>query len=597
VEILEAPPTKSGICLTKIYINWDLIFPPNPKVTITWIPFQAFLNLIVILSHFHNIFNREELRKLYPPPAQPQLQPSDESVFASLLGEGPLDFRVYPQMGMSKYEIASLARLSSKLKSDLNQEVVSTTEDSMVQTHEDTLASNDRKGSMEQDNVVDNVVPSSSATLSEEVYQQPKPSVTESGDELEPPTEFSSDSPPNIHQEDKISSPQLGNLDKPESISEVEIDTIQTDAEPISTISTSISVDEENPTDSVLSSGTTTPTGDDTYQTENLSGELLTEKLDEIANEEQVAKEDEIFERIIDLVENQSQSGLLFASADVEEPSNVSDEDNVDVGRRDPEAAEVGTLPVQLEDAESILVDLETLVPDVAIDDDGAISMVEVDSSDSISEIASQGQESGEKLLLLATPVSLLKEAVVSNASRVPSGRRGRRYSLKQGDDKFKAWRRLCLHKWDDIANSRLGNAFLHAVKRENEKNYARLIREPMDLKIMKQRVREGAIHSTEEFHRDLMLMIANSCMYYPPGTDQHTMAHEMKADIDQQMIQFRSVESAAAARMAHVSGGTSNSSKSLSPAQNHEVTALNSTLIPPILNLNSKGEDDAASG
>ncbi|KNE55117.1 hypothetical protein AMAG_01048 [Allomyces macrogynus ATCC 38327] len=150
-------------------------------------------------------------------------------------------------------------------------------------------------------------------------------------------------------------------------------------------------------------------------------------------------------------------------------------------------------------------------------------------------------------------------------APAAPPARRGRRASLKQGDDKYKAWRRLCLHKWDDIASLRLGNTFQsHGGRRDTDlgETYRTVIKQPMDLKTIRQRVRDGSVHATDEFHRDLLLMLANTCMYFPPGSDWHAMALEMKGEVEVQMGQFRSVEAAAAARVA---GGAHGGSPALS--------------------------------
>ncbi|KAJ3371684.1 hypothetical protein GGF31_002663 [Allomyces arbusculus] len=155
-----------------------------------------------------------------------------------------------------------------------------------------------------------------------------------------------------------------------------------------------------------------------------------------------------------------------------------------------------------------------------------------------------------------------------TSAAQVPTAalatapaRRGRRASLRQGDDKYKAWRRLCLHKWDDIASLRLGNTFQsHGGRRDTDlgETYRAVIKQPMDLKTIRQRVRDGSVHATDEFHRDLLLMLANTCMYYPPGSDWHAMALEMKGEVEVQMAQFRSVEAAAAARVTGVAHGGS---------------------------------------
>lgn len=50
--------------------------------------------------------------------------------------------------------------------------------------------------------------------------------------------------------------------------------------------------------------------------------------------------------------------------------------------------------------------------------------------------------------------------------------------------------------------------------------SYHALIRNPLDLKTIGKRVREGKITSTVEFRRDVLLMLANAIMFNKPDTD-----------------------------------------------------------------------------
>ncbi|KAI9188023.1 ubiquitin-like modifier hub1 [Blastocladiella emersonii ATCC 22665] len=166
-----------------------------------------------------------------------------------------------------------------------------------------------------------------------------------------------------------------------------------------------------------------------------------------------------------------------------------------------------------------------------------------------------------------ASSSASLPGAAPSGAAASVRGRRGRRPSLRASDDRFKAWRKLCMHKWDDVANSRLGHTFFSAVRRENEAMYRSVIAEPMDLKTIKQRVREGRTSSTDAFHRDLMLMCANATMYHPPGSTWHAMAAEMAGEIDRQLAEFRMVEQVAVARANAAAAANAAASSSASSA------------------------------
>ncbi|WFD35101.1 hypothetical protein MCUN1_001950 [Malassezia cuniculi] len=58
---------------------------------------------------------------------------------------------------------------------------------------------------------------------------------------------------------------------------------------------------------------------------------------------------------------------------------------------------------------------------------------------------------------------------------------------------------------------------------------YYSLVREPIDMRQIKQRIKEGAIVTTLELRHALALMFANALMYNRPGTAVHQMAVEMR--------------------------------------------------------------------
>ncbi|ORY37349.1 Bromodomain-containing protein [Neocallimastix californiae] len=99
---------------------------------------------------------------------------------------------------------------------------------------------------------------------------------------------------------------------------------------------------------------------------------------------------------------------------------------------------------------------------------------------------------------------------------------------------------------WNDIANHRYGPVFLNPVKEEDAPDYYEIIKKPMDLNSIKQRVKDGVtivIKSTIEFHRDVMLMCTNSIMYNQEDSEVYPMAIEMKKHADDRIKTLRTYE------------------------------------------------------
>ena len=84
-------------------------------------------------------------------------------------------------------------------------------------------------------------------------------------------------------------------------------------------------------------------------------------------------------------------------------------------------------------------------------------------------------------------------------------------------------WQRTALMIWDKIADHRAGNAFLKVPK---NKHYKKIIKQPLSLEMIKQRIRTRQIGSTSEFHRDLCLCLANAVAF--EGDNIQPMAIEL---------------------------------------------------------------------
>ena len=53
-----------------------------------------------------------------------------------------------------------------------------------------------------------------------------------------------------------------------------------------------------------------------------------------------------------------------------------------------------------------------------------------------------------------------------------------------------------------------------------------------MDLKTIKNRVRDGVVTTSSEYQRDIYLMFANSLMYNRPNSDIYSMAEEVSDEV-----------------------------------------------------------------
>lgn len=106
-----------------------------------------------------------------------------------------------------------------------------------------------------------------------------------------------------------------------------------------------------------------------------------------------------------------------------------------------------------------------------------------------------------------------------------PSNGRGRKKTQSAPDKKFQNVINM-LHS--SISQHRYGNIFHNPIKKQDASDYHDIVKRPMDLKTIKQRVKEGVISNSLEFQRDVYLMFANAMIYNRPGSEIHAMAEEV---------------------------------------------------------------------
>lgn len=93
----------------------------------------------------------------------------------------------------------------------------------------------------------------------------------------------------------------------------------------------------------------------------------------------------------------------------------------------------------------------------------------------------------------------------------------------------FKRFQNVIGMLHSQISQHRNGTIFHHPIKPSEAPDYHDIVKRPMDLKTIKNKVRDGMISNSLEFQRDIYLMFANSMMYNRPGSDVYTMADDVR--------------------------------------------------------------------
>ncbi|KAG0040176.1 Bromodomain-containing protein 8 [Podila clonocystis] len=134
-----------------------------------------------------------------------------------------------------------------------------------------------------------------------------------------------------------------------------------------------------------------------------------------------------------------------------------------------------------------------------------------------------------------------------------------------QMDDK--KWKKILMMIWTDIANHRFGAVFMQPIKEQDAPGYYLMIKRPMDLKSIKERIRDGQITNADEFHRDVLLMFMNALMYNGEDTEVYQMALAMMTEVEFIIKNFKSSQSfAPAPSSSNATGGSGNTSISTTP-------------------------------
>ncbi|KAJ1989669.1 hypothetical protein GGI25_004634 [Coemansia spiralis] len=121
----------------------------------------------------------------------------------------------------------------------------------------------------------------------------------------------------------------------------------------------------------------------------------------------------------------------------------------------------------------------------------------------------------------------------------------GKAATLAIDEQQLKNWKKNITTVWRDISGHRFGSMFISPIKSADAPNYYDVIRKPMDLKTIKNRIRDEEITTTVEFYRDIMQMLMNALMYNAEDTEVYQMTMEFIPDAQACIEQLLQTEEA----------------------------------------------------
>ncbi|KAJ1747471.1 hypothetical protein LPJ79_005226 [Coemansia sp. RSA 1821] len=112
-------------------------------------------------------------------------------------------------------------------------------------------------------------------------------------------------------------------------------------------------------------------------------------------------------------------------------------------------------------------------------------------------------------------------------------------------EQQLRNWKKNITMVWREISGHRYGSMFLGPIKSADAPHYYEVIRKPLDLKTIKNRIRDEEILTTVEFYRDIMHMLMNALMYNAEDTEVYHMAMEILPDAQVCIEQLLQTEAA----------------------------------------------------
>ncbi|KAI9332990.1 Bromodomain-containing protein [Obelidium mucronatum] len=105
--------------------------------------------------------------------------------------------------------------------------------------------------------------------------------------------------------------------------------------------------------------------------------------------------------------------------------------------------------------------------------------------------------------------------------------------------DEKRRFKKTCLMVWSKLAEHRYGNVFTRA---EKSPFYLNVIKNPINLAVIKNKIRDGEIATIEEFHHDILLMLANAVMFNDEGSEIAEMAKTLRIFVERELAALENV-------------------------------------------------------
>ncbi|KAJ1858508.1 hypothetical protein GGH12_002824 [Coemansia sp. RSA 1822] len=116
---------------------------------------------------------------------------------------------------------------------------------------------------------------------------------------------------------------------------------------------------------------------------------------------------------------------------------------------------------------------------------------------------------------------------------------------LAADEQQLRNWKKNINMVWNEISGHRYGSMFLGPIKSADAPHYYGVIRKPLDLKAIKNRIRDEDITTTVQFYRDIMHVFMNALMYNGEDTEVYQMTMEMLPDAQACIEQLLQTEAA----------------------------------------------------
>lgn len=149
--------------------------------------------------------------------------------------------------------------------------------------------------------------------------------------------------------------------------------------------------------------------------------------------------------------------------------------------------------------------------------------------------VAQRASERDELLAALAANATELRE--LRDSSTLPEPPRTRRSSRHKSPTTRLAtptgrrFQQVATQLINDVASNKYALMFLAPVSEDDAENYYDVVRQPVDLKGLKQAVRSGEVTELAEIELRLQLMFTNAIMYNRNDTEVFRWATEMMED------------------------------------------------------------------